>query len=60
MIDPSNSVPCCVVIVIGENDFQIIFSQILVAMKREIPLPSPYPLLSMSSSNRTIIPENTN
>lgn len=57
--DPSNSVPYYVVIVIGEKDFQIMFSQILVAMNSEIPLPKPYPLLSMSSRSNTTIPANT-
>jgi len=37
MIDPSNSVPASVLIVIGENDLQKIFSQIFEAIKSEIP-----------------------
>ena len=41
MIDPSNSIPFEVVIVIGENVFQTIFSQILVAINKEIPEPNP-------------------
>ena len=32
-----------VLMVVGENAFQMIDSQILVAMKREIPEPRPYP-----------------
>ena len=41
MIDPSNSIPLAVVMVIGENVFQTIFSQIFVAINNEIPEPSP-------------------
>jgi len=41
IIAPSNSVPWSVLIVTGENDFQRIVSQILVAMKREMPDPRP-------------------
>ena len=41
MIAPSNSVPFPVLIVVGEKAFQIMFSQMLVAMKREIPEPRP-------------------
>jgi hypothetical protein len=37
MIAPSNSGPRPVLIVVGENTFQTIDSQILVAIKREIP-----------------------
>jgi hypothetical protein len=37
----SNSVPLPVLIVVGEKAFHIILSQILVAMKSEIPEPSP-------------------
>jgi hypothetical protein len=38
---PSNSGPRPVLIVVGENAFQIILSQTLVAMKSDIPLPKP-------------------
>ena len=38
---PSNSVSCSVLIVIGEKLFQRMLSQMLVAMKREIPFPRP-------------------
>lgn len=41
MIAPSNSVPLPVFTVAGENAFHTIVSQIFVAMKREIPDPSP-------------------
>jgi len=43
MIAPSNSVPWSVLMVIGEKDFQRMFSQMFVAIKSEIPDPSPYP-----------------
>lgn len=38
---PSNSAPRPTLTVVGENAFQTIVSQILVAMKREIPDPRP-------------------
>jgi len=38
---PSYSVPISVLVVIGEKAFQTIVSHILVAIKREIPLPNP-------------------
>lgn len=41
MIAPSNSAPCSVRIVTGEKLFHRIISQMLVAMKSEIPDPSP-------------------
>jgi len=41
IIDPSNSVPASVLIVIGENDLQKMFSQTFEAMKSEIPCPKP-------------------
>jgi len=41
MMAPSNSAPCSVLIVIGEKDFHRMISQMLVAMKREIPDPRP-------------------
>ena len=37
----SNSVPLPVLMVVGEKAFHIILSQILVAINREIPDPSP-------------------
>jgi len=43
MMAPSYSVPISVLAVIGENAFHIMVSQMLVAMKSEIPDPSPYP-----------------
>jgi len=43
MTAPSYSVPISVLAVMGEKAFQTIVSQILVAMKSEIPDPSPYP-----------------
>ena len=43
IIDPSNSVPDSVFIVIGENDFHKIFSQTLQAINNDIPDPIPYP-----------------
>jgi hypothetical protein len=43
--------------VIGEKDFHMIVSQMLIAMKREIPeSPIPYPLASNSSNKITITP----
>lgn len=56
MMQPSNSVPWSVRIVTGENDFQRMLSQILVAINNEIPDPSPYPFYNNSSSMRTIKP----
>ncbi len=38
---PSNSVPLPVLMVVGENDFQMMLSQMLVAMKSEMPDPKP-------------------
>ena len=38
---PSNSVPLPVLMVVGENAFQIMVSQMFVAIKREMPDPSP-------------------
>jgi hypothetical protein len=38
---PSNSVPLPVLIVVGLNAFQMMFSQMFVAMKREMPEPNP-------------------
>lgn len=53
---PSYSTPASVVMDMGEKALQRMFSQMLVAMKREIPEPNPYPLLIISSSMRTTIP----
>ena len=41
MTAPSNSGPRPVLMVVGENAFQMILSQTLVAMKSDIPLPKP-------------------
>lgn len=56
MTAPSNSVPWSVLIVIGEKLFQSMFSQMLVAMNKEIPEPKPYPFYSNSSNKITITP----
>lgn len=58
--DPSNSIPLSVLIVIGEKHFQIIVSQILVAINNEIPEPSPYPFYNNSSNMITTIPAKVN
>jgi len=50
MIAPSYSVPASVLRVIGEKDFHTMVSQTLVAMNKEIPDPSPYPLDNISSN----------
>lgn len=42
-----------VFIVAGENAFQTIVSQIFVAIKREIPEPSPYPFYSFFLINES-------
>lgn len=42
MMAPSNSVPRPVLIVVGENAFQMMVSQMFVAMNREMPDPRPY------------------
>ncbi len=61
MIEPSYSIPLSVLKVIGEKVFQTMLSQILMAMKREIPeFPRPYPLDNNSSNNKTIIPAKVN
>ena len=61
MIAPSYSVlPDSFVIVNGEKAFQMIFSQMLTAMKSEITLPIPYHLCKVSSRRRTMIPATTN
>ena len=54
IIDPSNSVPESVLMVIGENDLHKIFSQTLQAINKEIPEPIPYPsfhLISFTYNN---------
>jgi hypothetical protein len=43
MTAPSNYVPPSVLIVIGDKAFQIMFSQMFVAINKLIPDPSPYP-----------------
>ena len=53
---PSNSVPCSVLIVMGEKLFQRIFSQMFVAIKSEIPDPRPYPFCKSSSRRITSTP----
>lgn len=57
MIEPSNSTPLELVIVIGLSDFHKMFSQTLVAINKDIPEPMPYPLFKRSSKRRTTIPE---
>lgn len=47
-------------IVIGEKHFQIIVSQIFVAINNEIPDPRPYPFYNNSSNIMTTIPANVN
>lgn len=42
MMAPSNSVPLPVLMVVGEKAFQMIVSQMFVAMNNEIPDPRPY------------------
>jgi hypothetical protein len=58
--EPSNSVPFAVVRVIGEKVLHKIFSHTFVAMNKLIPLPNPYPLLSISSNIETMTPEKVN
>jgi len=43
-------------IVVGLKAFHTMFSQMLVAMKREIPEPIPYPFVIISSTRMTITP----
>lgn len=57
---PSNSVPLPVLIVVGENALHTMFSHMLVAMKREIPEPNPYPFCKNSSRMITMIPAMNN
>ena len=56
MTAPSNSAPRAPVMVYGLKAFQMMLSQMLVAMKREIPEPSPYPFCSSSSRQMTMMP----
>jgi len=41
MSEPSNSVPLPMLMVVGLSAFQMMVSQMLVAMKREMPEPRP-------------------
>lgn len=56
IMHPSNSAPCSVLMVMGENDFHRMISQMFVAMKREIPEPRPYPFWRSSSRRMTMMP----
>lgn len=61
MMEPSYSSPKSVFVTSGEKVFQMIVSQILMAMKSEIPeFPSPYPLLKSSSRSITTTPAKVN
>ena len=53
---PSNSAPRPVLTVVGENAFQMMDSHWFVAMNSEMPLPRPYPFVSISSRQMTIMP----
>ena len=55
MMAPSNSAPRPVLMVVGEKAFQMMFSQMFVAMNSEIPEPSPY-LMDTSISTYMYIP----
>ena len=48
--------PRPVLTVVGLKAFHTMVSQILVAMKREMPEPKPYPFCRSSSKSRTIKP----
>lgn len=48
--------PRPVLTVVGLNAFHTMVSQMLVAMKREIPEPRPYPFCRSSSKSKTIKP----
>ena len=50
------SLPRPVLTVVGLKAFHTMVSQILVAMKREMPEPKPYPFCRSSSKSRTIKP----
>lgn len=60
--DPSYSSPKSVFINKGEKLFQAMLSQILIAIKREIPPPSPTPnpFEIISSNNMTTTPAKVN
>jgi hypothetical protein len=61
IIAPSYSSPNSVLWVIGENAFHMMLSQILIAMKSEVPeFPIPYPLERSSSIKSIMTAENTN
>jgi hypothetical protein len=61
MMAPSYSKPCSVLWVIGEKDFHMMLSQILIAMKSDVPLdPIPYPLDNNSSIMIMMTAEKTN
>ncbi len=57
---PSNSTPFSVLIVIGDNAFQNIISQMLVAINNDIPEPIPYPFYNISSKYNTRMHEMVN
>ena len=58
MMAPSNSVPLPVLMVVGKKAFHMIVSQMLVAMKREMPDPRLYPFCSSLSNVSTMRPEH--
>lgn len=61
MMAPSYSRPYSVLWVMGEKDFHMMFSQMLMAIKREVPdVPTPYPLDRSSSIMIITTAENTN
>jgi hypothetical protein len=60
MTAPSYSTPPSPRTVIGENAFQIMLSQMLTAMNKEIPDPRPYPFYNISSSIKIMIDAKTN
>ena len=60
VIAPSYSTPFSVVKVKGLKLLHKIFSDILVAINNDIPLPIPYPLDNISSNNITIKPAKLN
>lgn len=60
MSEPSNYVPYYDLMVIGLNDFHTMLYEILTAMNKDIPEPSPYPFCSISSRRMTMNPEAVN
>lgn len=58
--ETASNIPLPVLTVAGEKALQTIVSQMLVAMKSEIPEPRPYPFCSNSSNNNTIRPATNN